>query len=290
MVPMGREKAAAAAGGWQLVVPLKPLVRAKSRLADGAGELLRPELALAFAKDTVCAALACPAVAGVVVVTDDTLAAAELTALGARRVPDSPGAGLNAAVTHGAAAVRAVFPQAAVAALNADLPALRPAELARVLGAAAAHRRAFLADAAGTGTTLLATGPGAAPAPAFGPGSRALHRAAGAVELGLAGVGSVRQDVDTVEDLRAALRRGVGPHTARLVARTLLRMQATSSSYDPATRSGSVLLDDGTPLPFDAAAFDAGGLRLLRPGQRVRIEVAGEGAQRRITLVTLATL
>jgi 2-phospho-L-lactate guanylyltransferase len=66
-------------------------------------------------------------------------------------------------------------------------------------------------------------------------------------------------------------------------------MQATAFTYSPDTRSGSVLLDDGTPLPFDAAAFDAGGLRLLRPGQRVRIETEGEGDRRRITLVTLQT-
>ncbi|KAF4409077.1 MULTISPECIES: hypothetical protein [Streptomyces] len=74
-------------------------------------------------------------------------------------------------------------------------------------------------------------------------------------------------------------------------------MQATAWTYDPETRSGSVLLDDGTPLDFDAAAFDAGGLRLLRPGQRVRIELredgAGDGtsraAARRISLVTLQT-
>lgn len=67
-------------------------------------------------------------------------------------------------------------------------------------------------------------------------------------------------------------------------------MQATSYTYDPETRSGSVLLDDGTPMPFGADAFDAGGLRLLRVGQRVRIEVEGEGEERRITLVTLQTL
>ncbi|MFP8962726.1 hypothetical protein ACLIYP_19510 [Streptomyces nanhaiensis] len=84
-------------------------------------------------------------------------------------------------------------------------------------------------------------------------------------------------------------------------------MQATAYTYDPATRSGSVLLDDGTPLPFGAEAFDAGGLRLLRPGQRVRIETetetetetgtgtgaengaGAEGGRRRITLVTLQT-
>ena len=67
-------------------------------------------------------------------------------------------------------------------------------------------------------------------------------------------------------------------------------MQATAYTYDPRTRSGSVLLDDGTPVAFDGAAFDAGGLRLLRPGQRVRIETEGEGAAARITLVTLQTL
>ncbi|AGI87645.1 hypothetical protein ACFU9O_18500 [Streptomyces albidoflavus] len=67
-------------------------------------------------------------------------------------------------------------------------------------------------------------------------------------------------------------------------------MQATAYTYDPETRGGSVLLDDGTPVPFDAAAFDAGGLRLLRPGQRVRVEtVPGADGAPRITLVTLQT-
>ncbi|MFB7594522.1 hypothetical protein [Streptomyces sp. NPDC056160] len=66
-------------------------------------------------------------------------------------------------------------------------------------------------------------------------------------------------------------------------------MQATAYTYDPESRSGQVLLDDGTPVPFDAVAFDAGGLRLLRPGQRVRIEAEGEGTALRITLVTLQT-
>ncbi|MET9365907.1 hypothetical protein ABZX93_34095 [Streptomyces sp. NPDC006632] len=66
-------------------------------------------------------------------------------------------------------------------------------------------------------------------------------------------------------------------------------MQATAYTYDSETRSGSVLLDDGTPVGFEAPAFDAGGLRLLRPGQRVRIETEGSGEGLRITLVTLQT-
>ena len=50
-------------------------------------------------------------------------------------------------------------------------------------------------------------------------------------------------------------------------------MQATVASFDPDSGSGSVLTDDGRRVAFDPAAFAAGGLRLLRPGQRVRMEV-----------------
>ncbi|MFH8451902.1 2-phospho-L-lactate guanylyltransferase [Streptomyces fungicidicus] len=210
---------------WTLVVPLKPLAQAKSRLSDTADDGLRPGLALAFAQDTVAAALECPAVRDVVVVTNDALAARELGALGAGIVPDAPRAGLNAALTHGATVAGARRHPAGVAALNADLPALRPPELARVLRAAAAFPRAFLADAAGIGTTLLAAGRGRELRPSFGPGSRARHRASGAAELLLDAVDSVRQDVDTGDDLRAALALGVGPHTAAVAARVLTTEQ-----------------------------------------------------------------
>ncbi|RFS85776.1 hypothetical protein D0T12_12405 [Actinomadura spongiicola] len=62
-------------------------------------------------------------------------------------------------------------------------------------------------------------------------------------------------------------------------------MQATVKEFDAATRAGSVLLDDGTELPFDAEAFAAGGLRLLRFGQRVNLALDGD----RISVVTLST-
>ncbi|MFR9788842.1 2-phospho-L-lactate guanylyltransferase [Streptomyces sp. MB22_4] len=203
---------------WTLVIPLKPLSRAKSRLADTAADGVRPGLVLAFAQDTVAAGLACPGVSDVVVVTDDQRAGRELSALGARIVPDAPARGLNAALAHGASAVRLARPRAAVAALNADLPALRAVELSRVLSAAAEFPRAFLADAAGIGTTLLAAGTERELAPLFGPDSRARHRESGAVELLPEDVDSVRQDVDTGDDLRAALALGVGPYTATACA------------------------------------------------------------------------
>ncbi|GGJ53860.1 2-phospho-L-lactate guanylyltransferase [Streptomyces brasiliensis] len=207
---------------WTLVIPVKPLARAKSRLSDTAADGLRPGLALAFAQDTVAAALVCSAVLDVAVVTDDAVAGRELAALGARVVADEPGGGLNSALAHGAAVVRTTRPEAPVAALNADLPALRPLELSRVLDAAAEFPRAFLPDAAGIGTTLLAATPGHELRPAFGTDSRARHRASGAVELRPDAVDSVRQDVDTGEDLRVALALGVGPRTAAAAARLLI--------------------------------------------------------------------
>ena len=64
-------------------------------------------------------------------------------------------------------------------------------------------------------------------------------------------------------------------------------MQATVRSFEPATRSGEVLLDDGTPMSFSGRAFDASGLRLLRLGQRVRLRLDDDGA---IEFLTIATL
>jgi YD repeat-containing protein len=63
-------------------------------------------------------------------------------------------------------------------------------------------------------------------------------------------------------------------------------MQGTVATYDPQTRSGTLLLDDGVEVAFPAAAFDASGLRLLRLGQRVRLEHDESGQLTRITLPT----
>lgn len=63
-------------------------------------------------------------------------------------------------------------------------------------------------------------------------------------------------------------------------------MQATVAHFDPQTHRGEVLCDDGTRLGFDAAAFAASGLRLLRLGQRVQLDRDGE----RVTRVTLVTM
>lgn len=68
---------------------------------------------------------------------------------------------------------------------------------------------------------------------------------------------------------------------------SLIPVQGTVASFDASTRSGTVLLDDGTELAFDSEAFDLSGLRLLRLGQRLRI--VRDEAQRvaEISLITM---
>lgn len=207
---------------WSVLMPVKVLAEAKSRLAGLAGLTgpRRAELALALASDTVTAVLGSDAVARVIVITDDRAAAAALAALGALVVPDEPRAGLNAALRHGAG-FAARWPGDGTAALSADLPALRPEQIGRALRAAAAWPTAFVADAAGDGTTLYTAAPGATFRPAFGLASRARHAAGGAVELALDGIPGLRRDVDTPSDLRGAAALGLGPHSAPLAAELL---------------------------------------------------------------------
>jgi cold shock CspA family protein len=64
-------------------------------------------------------------------------------------------------------------------------------------------------------------------------------------------------------------------------------MQATVMRFDPHQQSGDVVLDDGTQIPFGQEAFAASGLRLLRPGQRVRL-VMHDDTLVWLTIVTLA--
>ena len=208
---------ATAGVSWSIVVPVKRLATAKSRLA--VPPPLRAEVAMAMALDTVAAALACPRVALVVAVTDDERAVPLLEALGAEVVGDEPDAGLNPALEHGAKHAAARSADAAVAAMASDLPALRADALGVALDAASGVKSGCVADASGAGTTLLTALSVKRFAPAFGAGSWERHVAGGAVDLTGTADASLRRDVDTLVDLRAALDLGCGAHTTALLAR-----------------------------------------------------------------------
>lgn len=210
---------------WTMVVAVKALGIAKSRLApewDGQ----RSSLALAFASDTVGAALSCRLVDSVLVVTRDQTAARVLSALGAVVVPDDGVGGLNGAFEAGAREALRARRGTRPAALTADLPCLRPADLASaLLAASAVDGRSFVPDAHGTGTTLLAAGRDGVLRPLFGAGSRAAHEESGAVALLDAGE-TLRHDVDTAADLRQAAGIGLGRHTLAAVTASTVRPPA----------------------------------------------------------------
>jgi 2-phospho-L-lactate/phosphoenolpyruvate guanylyltransferase len=203
------------APAWTIVVPVKQTTVAKSRLS-GISATARQRLAVAFAQDTVVAAVSCPEVRRVVVVTDDAVGDL-LRDLGADVVPDVPNAGLNPALVYAARQVRDRDPTSAIAALSSDLPSLRPDDLSAALTATFAPRW-FVPDLVGDGTTMLAASGRHRWTPHFGPSSRARHRASGMVEVDVAGLERLRRDVDTLADLSDARRRGVGPHTSLVLA------------------------------------------------------------------------
>jgi len=200
-----------------VIVPVKPTARAKSRLSP-LGEDVRQALVTAFAADTVTSALASPLVDLVLVVTDDHRLAADLADLGASVIPDGAAADLNESLVQAAAELARRHPALRVAALCADLPTLRPAELTHALELAAAHPTSFVADASGAGTTMVTALAVEDFTPRFGAGSSASHGVEGLHPIDEVDIPTVRHDVDTPEDLAAALAMGVGAHTARVTA------------------------------------------------------------------------
>lgn len=193
-----------------LLVPVKTLTLAKSRLAVR-GRVGREQLMRAFALDAVTAAAKAASVGRVYVVTDEP----GFEVCGAVRLPDEGAGDLNRALHRASLRVRRLHPRFEVAAMCADLPCLVAAELDAALAADPCPRR-FVADADGSGTTLLAAGSGVDLDPRFGPGSARRHEDSGAAPL-LDDLPTLRMDVDTELDLTRATELGVGPHTAELL-------------------------------------------------------------------------
>jgi 2-phospho-L-lactate/phosphoenolpyruvate guanylyltransferase len=197
-----------------VVIAVKRLSAAKTRLAPTFSAAMREQLVLAMLVDTIAAARA---VATVTVVTPDDVAAAAAGQLGARVLADATPAGhpdpLNNAIRTAEAALRPG--SANVVVLQGDLPALRADELGEAIAAARLHPRSFVSDRHGTGTSALFSF-GAPLDPHFGAESSRLHRDSGAVELTGEWPG-LRCDIDTPEDLTIARRLGVGVATSRAI-------------------------------------------------------------------------
>jgi 2-phospho-L-lactate guanylyltransferase len=202
-----------------LVIAVKRLTAAKTRLAPVFSAATRENVVLAMLIDTVKAASAVSALHAVTVVTPDDVAADAARQLGARVLTDPTPDGhrnpLNNALAAAEAAMRDEIPN--IVALQGDLPALQPQELAEAIVAARAYRRSFVGDRHGTGTAALFAF-GVPLDPHFGPDSAQRHRNSGAIELTGAWPG-LRCDIDTPDDLMVARRLGVGAATLQAIGR-----------------------------------------------------------------------
>lgn len=197
---------------------LKPIEQAKSRLVTVV-DPVRRQLAWSMALDTLVALS--PSAAEIVVVSEQgsLQALLERAGLAVTVVPEPGPVGLNGALSHGAELLRGHGCTLVLACVG-DLPALRPDSVRRVVDAARGQPRSFLADASGSGTTMLLAADQELE-PHFGGPSAAAHRASGAVALTddlLGGpVADARRDVDTEADLREAFSLGLGRATAELL-------------------------------------------------------------------------
>ncbi|MDJ0391963.1 2-phospho-L-lactate guanylyltransferase [Rhodococcus sp. G-MC3] len=206
-----------------VVIAVKDLAAAKTRLADAFTDADRARLVVAMFRDTALAARAVAAVSAVTVVTPDPAIADAAVELGARVVQEPCDGSssdsvvrLNAAFSAAASLVRAEGDDDIIA-LQADLPALRSTELADAYAQAGTNGRSVVSDHHGTGTAaLILKGRANEFDPLFGPASALRHRESGADDLHGHWPG-LRLDVDTIADVRDAFALGVGQSTAEVL-------------------------------------------------------------------------
>jgi len=230
---------------WSLIVPFKGGPGAKSRLAGYNGRetinpVLRRGLALGFLRDTVTAAAAAASVGRIIIVSSER--AAVMSHPKIRMLADQ-GLGLNAAVDAGFAFARSLDRTLPVAAITADLPCLTVADLEYALERACHHPLTVVQDRDGTGTTMISALPGVRVRPLFGHRSRDAHLAACHSLLPIPHGSTLRADVDSVDDLAAAIRIGVGENTrAALTGSRLLQSQPAWAGDRPLSRLSENLI------------------------------------------------
>ncbi|MDX6235098.1 MAG: 2-phospho-L-lactate/phosphoenolpyruvate guanylyltransferase [Nocardioidaceae bacterium] len=206
--------------GWTAVVPVKQFALAKTRL--GLPPSVRHQLSRAFVRDVLDVLTATPIVTRVVIVTAEpelVLVARQLDAVLIEDRPTQGPDGLNPSICAGRAWAVRRAPSAPLVIVPADLPALTDSTLADALDRLGSLPSAFIPDAAGVGTTLLASRVPQLLTPQYGLGSSGRHAAAGARAMSFAD-SRVRRDVDTQDDLAAAAQLGLGPCSRAVLAST----------------------------------------------------------------------
>jgi 2-phospho-L-lactate guanylyltransferase len=189
-----------------VLVPLKPLREAKSRLRPVLDDRARAALVQAMLEDLLTAVRAAHA-GPLFLVSSDPAYDATGARFEAGRLPDL-GTDYRSAAA-GALRSEAVRQAGAAMVLPADLPYARPADVAAAIEALA-EAAVVLVPATDGGTGLLGLRPPDAIAPAFGPRSADAHlraTAAAGLRVTVLNCPSLAHDIDAVDDLT----HGPGP-------------------------------------------------------------------------------
>lgn len=219
-------KAQSAGDAWTIIVPVKALDRAKSRLSGAVSADARHALVLAMASDVVRACRDCPRVSTVRLAGSDAQARTVAAALGAEFIAD-PGPGgspdapatretedpLNAALAHAMSSV-----PGPIGVITADLPELDPRLLTHILDSAAVHAHSIVVDHRGRGTTMAFWTGATDRVCRFGVDSAERFRRLGGAVVLTAGDGpwgAAARDVDTPDDLVDLAGRRIGEATRR---------------------------------------------------------------------------
>jgi len=204
----------------QALVPLKDLVRAKTRLSGLLDSSERRALAQAMVEDVLALLAAHPRITGINLVSDDPSAHLLAGQYGARYWPENALGcrGLNDIIGIVSCQLVASSDEP-VLVLHADLPLLDPVDVSAVLAARQDIEGLVVGcDRHGKGTNVLCFDAAAIPAFCFGQDSCQRHLAAAracgipATVLNRPGIGL---DVDEPRDLATLLRRLPGPAGGR---------------------------------------------------------------------------
>ncbi len=196
------------------LIPVKDLPKAKARLSSILDESGRRELTTALYRDALAAAVACPAVDSVIVVSSDADALAIAAEAGAEAMPDT--GGLNSSLDS-AARTLAGRGVDRVLVIHADLPFASPAAIEAV---ARSGSDVALVSSGDGGTNAMVCRPGAFGFQ-YGPSSAQAHKEAAwdaDLEPELLDVPGLKLDIDMpidLERLREAIEAGqtAGEHT-----------------------------------------------------------------------------
>ncbi len=190
---------------WQVIV----LGRGGGKSRINVDPKLQNELADAFALDTVTAFLQASRIESVTLLTTSAVLAERVKALSAGTIIADATLDMNAQILE---ALKHISQETPVIVVVGDLPQVQAVDITSALELASFNARSVLADRVGTGTTLLAAKTPLNLVPEFGTDSFKAHHESGFVPILLPVTSRLRDDIDTLDDLKRNLA-GLGAHS-----------------------------------------------------------------------------